>query len=520
MWPAAFLKTITAALRSAAVVVLLAAVVAPAGAVSEADLINNLSPQDRERLLNELGKSSGGSTTRSDDKLEEPELVKSRKTRRSEKGDPEGGESGDTGSEGDDGEATGDEEGAEHLADLPEKNREEEKPAMEPPEPFGYDLFEGVPTSFAPATDIPVPVEYIVGPGDNIKIHLFGKENQEYSLIVSRQGSISVPALGPVSVAGLKFEAMEKKLKDQISRQKIGVKASITMGELRSIRIFVLGDASTPGSYTVSSLSTMTNALFLSGGIKEIGSLRNIQLKRRGKVVNTLDLYDLLIRGDTSDDARLEPGDVIFIPPIGKTVAVAGEVRRPAIYELKKEKRVEELVKLAGGLLPTAYPQASQLEHIKPGGGRALVDVDLTTSAGKRAPISNGDLLRVYSVLERVDDVVLLTGHVERPGAYQWRKGMKVIDLLSSTDMLLPQADLDYILVKRMLEPDGEVELHSFRLQQVLKTPACRKNILLQPKDEIIVFDSSSDRAEILEPIIEQLRQQATINHPDRKSVV
>ncbi|MEE3189565.1 MAG: SLBB domain-containing protein, partial [Pseudomonadota bacterium] len=229
---------------------------------------------------------------------------------------------------------------------------------------FGYDLFAGEPTTFAPAADIPIPVDYIVGPGDTIELQLFGSQNAFYSLVVTREGVLNFPELGPITVSGLRFSDLRVTLQERVSEQMIGVRASITMGRLRSIRIFILGDAYRPGSYTISSLSTMTNGLLVSGGINPIGSLRNVQLKRNGRLIQTLDLYDLLLRGDTSADTRLQPGDVIFIPPVGRTVGVDGEVRRPAIYELRAEKTVDDVLELAGGLLPTAYPQASQIERI------------------------------------------------------------------------------------------------------------------------------------------------------------
>lgn len=216
--------------------------------------------------------------------------------------------------------------------------KQQKKTLKDDLELFGYDLFSGTPTTFAPATDIPIPSSYIVGPGDTVEVQLFGKENEQYDLVVSREGILNFPAIGPVAVAGLTFREMKQNLQQRIKEQMIGVKASISMGALRSIRIFVLGDAERPGSYTVSSLTTMTNALFVSGGVKTIGSLRNIQLKRNGKVISSLDLYDLLLKGDTSRDKRLQPGDVIFIPPVNKSAGIKGEVRRPAIYELKKER--------------------------------------------------------------------------------------------------------------------------------------------------------------------------------------
>jgi polysaccharide export outer membrane protein len=250
---------------------------------------------------------------------------------------------------------------------------------------FGYDLFAGTPSTFAPATDIPVPADYVMGPGDTILVQLYGKNNASYELLVNREGVIQFPEIGPLSVAGLSFEELKNHIYEVATQQIIGVKASVTLGNLRSIRIFVLGEAYRPGSYTVSALSTITNALFASGGVTKVGSLRHVQLKRDGNLVTELDLYDLLLNGDTSKDRRLLPGDVIFIPPIGKTVGISGEVRRPAIYEIKNEHKVKQLVNIAGGYLPTAHPASTRVERITHAGNRTLIDLDLTSEAGKNS---------------------------------------------------------------------------------------------------------------------------------------
>ncbi len=195
--------------------------------------------------------------------------------------------------------------------------------------PFGYDLFEGEPSTFAPVSDIQVPLDYIVGPGDKLQIQLYGNEPASYSLTVERDGRINFPKLGPINVSGLTFENARAVIEQHVAKQLIGSRVSVTMGDLRSIRVFVLGEANKPGSYTVSGLSTMTNALFVSGGVKKIGSLRNIQLKRNGKLVTVLDLYDLLLHGDTSGDRQLLPGDVIF-HSAHRSHRVGGWSRAPA----------------------------------------------------------------------------------------------------------------------------------------------------------------------------------------------
>lgn len=381
---------------------------------------------------------------------------------------------------------------------------------------FGYDLFAGVPTTFAPATDIPVPVDYVIGPGDAVQVQLFGNSNAQYSLTVSREGVLSLPDLGPLSVAGMSFAQMKDEINGRIGRQMIGVQASVSMGPLRSIRVFVLGDVNRPGSYTVSALTTVTNALFVSGGIKPIGSLRNIEIKRAGKLIGRLDLYDLLLKGDTSSDMRLQPGDVIFVPPIGPTVGVGGEVRRPAIYELNSKTTAAELVALAGGALPSARVDTAQIERIAAEGGRVLLDVNLARRDGQEQPVHDGDVLRVYSALEKLDNIVLLEGHVQRPGGYQWREGMRLSNLLTGTDSLLPAADVDYVVIARTLQPGGELQVSSAELGAAIAQPGGPADPSLLARDRVIVFGQQTDRATVLAPLLERLRAQARKGAPEQ----
>ncbi|NNF67437.1 MAG: hypothetical protein HKM98_08000 [Gammaproteobacteria bacterium] len=374
---------------------------------------------------------------------------------------------------------------------------------------FGYELFSGVPTTFAPATDIPVPTDYIIGPGDTVIIQLFGNQNKRYVLKVSREGNIDLPSIGPISVKGLSFSAMREELQTRIRGQMIGVESSIALGELRSIRIFVLGDAQRPGSYTVSGLSTITNALFLSGGVNEQGSLRSIQLKRNGRTVQTLDLYKLLLQGDTRADVRLQPGDAIFVPPLGKTSAVGGQVLRPAIYELRNEKTVDDLINLAGGLLPSAYPYSARLERIDRSARRSVIDVNLQNRQGARTTIRDGDVLWVEPVIDEVGSGVVLSGHVHRPGARQFITGMRLSDLIKDSDELRPMADLHYILVRREQGPERAIEVFSADLGEAWSNRGTAKDPVLEVRDQIMVFDIGPDRAERLLPLLEDLRMQS-----------
>ncbi|NGX17011.1 SLBB domain-containing protein [Wenzhouxiangella sp. XN24] len=353
---------------------------------------------------------------------------------------------------------------------------------------FGYDLFSDVPSTFAPVTDVPVPVDYVLGPGDVVNVQLMGATPGSFTLAVNRDGAINFPELGPITVAGMTFDEARRILQERVSQQMIGATASVTMGELRSIRVFVLGDAQRPGSYTVSSLSTITNALFASGGVKPIGSLRNIELKRNGALVTRLDLYDLLLRGDTRGDVRLMPGDVIFIPPVGTQVAVDGEVRRPAVYEIKGATTTAELVELAGGLTAGAYPQGGRLARISEDQARILLDVDLKSAAGQGLRLRGGDLLEVPSVLERVDNTVQLLGHVYRPMRMQYRPGLRISDLVPSLSALKPLADANYVLIRRERAPDRRIMAVSVDLEAALRAKGSAADIELQPRDRVTVF--------------------------------
>ena len=282
--------------------------------------------------------------------------------------------------------------------------------------PFGYDLFAGSPTTFAPVTDIPVPSEFVVGPGDRLEVQLIGNTRARHSLAVNRDGRIMFPDLGPINVAGLRFEQAKARIEARVSEQMIGTQAVVSMGDLRSVRVYVLGEAERPGSFTVSSLATITNAILVSGGIKPIGSLRNIQLKRNGRVVERLDLYDLLLNGNTSGNVRLQPGDVIFIPPVGRTVGVTGEIRRPAIYELKGENSVAELVRLGGGLTPEADPRLATLQRIDEQRERVVVDVDLTNPQSRDTGLQAGDLLRIPAVKATYSNAIQTRGACAEAG--------------------------------------------------------------------------------------------------------
>lgn len=383
---------------------------------------------------------------------------------------------------------------------------------------FGRQFFRAGPDSFRPAVDIPVPADYVMGPGDTIIVQLYGKENQVYPLVINREGQVQFPQIGPLSLAGLSFQQAQRVIESTIQEQMIGVRASITMGTLRTIRVFVLGEVSRPGSFTVGSLATMTNALFASGGITDVGSLRNIQLKRQGQVVTSLDIYDLLLSGDTSKDVRLLPGDVIFVPPIGKTVGITGPVNRPARYELHENATTQDLIGLAGGLKNTAHLPVSYLVRLDDFGERTLISVNLATPEGQKLAVRDGDLLSIASTLDFINNQVTLAGHAKRVGPRSWREGLRFTDLVPSPRELLPNPDIDIALIQRFSLATRKVEAKLFSPTEAWNAPGTAADPLLQGYDLVHIFNYQNQRSSQLLDLIDQLKAQASFH--ERQQVV
>lgn len=389
-----------------------------------------------------------------------------------------------------------------------------QKPGVAGLKPFGYALFDEPPSTFAPVTDVPVPADYTVGPGDELTVQLYGSQSRTLRLRVGSDGNVSFPGLGPMPVGGQSFSAARAELERRVAQQMVGVRASVSMGQTRAIRVFVLGEAKTPGSYTVSGLGTMTTALFASGGVKPIGSLRKIQLKRQGAIVRTLDLYDLLLKGDTSNDARLVPGDVIFIPPLTATVAVDGEVRRPAIYEVKGTESATDLIELAGGTSADADLRKVGLTRIDAQRGRMATAIDLTAPGAPSPALHNGDAITIARLPPVLDAAVTIEGHVHAPRSIAWRSGMRLTDVFDSVDDLKPNADLHYLLIRRELPPDRTVAVLSADLARAMAARGGDADIQLMPRDRITIFDFETDRARIIRPIMDELRLQSDSARP------
>ncbi len=300
---------------------------------------------------------------------------------------------------------------------------------------FGANLFGTVPSTFAPVDDIPVTPDYVIGPGDQLHVQVFGQINVEATYPVDRAGSIFIPQVGSFHVAGLRFSQVTDYLRAQLGRVYRNFDLNVNMGQLRSIPVFILGQARRPGSYTISSLSTLLNALFASGGPTPQGSLRDIQVKRAGQTIVHFDLYDLLLRGDKSHDLSLQPGDVLFIPQVGPQVAISGSVGQPAIYELRNETTLQQLLDLAGGLTNVASNTQARLERIFAHSERSILDVNLQTA--NTLGLENGDIVTISPILERFKDAVTLRGNVANPGRYVWHPGMRLLDLIPNRDVLV-----------------------------------------------------------------------------------
>jgi polysaccharide biosynthesis/export protein len=301
---------------------------------------------------------------------------------------------------------------------------------------FGSTLFSNVPATFAPVDRIPVTPEYLIGPGDELLIRLWGQVTLDGHFTVDRSGNVYLPQVGAVRVAGIPFAKLTDYLRSQIGRTFRNFDINVNIGQLRSIQIFVVGEAKRPGSYTVSSLSTLVNALFASGGPGPMGSMRDIQVKRNGETVITFDFYDLLLKGDKSKDVPLVSGDVIYIPPVGPMVAVAGSVDVPALYELKKESTVGELLRLSGGLSTMAQDKQVRIERLKLHDSRSVMDVKLD-AAGLATELHDGDIVEVSPIIDRFKDSVTLRGNVAEPRRFAWFPGMRVRDIIPDKEALL-----------------------------------------------------------------------------------
>ena len=345
---------------------------------------------------------------------------------------------------------------------------------MRPLTQFGYSFFKPKQDEFASQTDVPVGPEYVVGAGDLLIVTVWGSLNGTYKVEVNRSGEIVIPKVGAVKVAGQTFGELPSLLKNHIARIYKDFQLNVNMGKMRLVKVFVVGEVESPGDYNISSLSTLISALSAAGGPTKNGSLRNIRINRNGKTIETVDLYDFFLKGDQGKDIRLQPGDTVLVPVIGKVAGIAGNVRRPAIYELKGESTLKDLLALSGGINPTGYLQRVQMYRVQAHDKKVVTDFSLDLS-GKSTeeitagiPIQDLDLVKVLSIDGVLRGYVRLEGHVVRPGDYALKPGTRVSSLIES-DTLLPEYHAAAGQIIRLFPPDLHPEVIFFDVSKAVQ---------------------------------------------------
>lgn len=385
---------------------------------------------------------------------------------------------------------------------------------------YGYSFFYKPPETFLPVESVPVGADYTIGPGDSIKILIWGNVQGEYNLTVDDNGQIAIPNVGAVHVSGLSYRQLREVMDREFARLYTNFQINVTLGNLRTIPVYVVGQARFPGSYAVSSLSTLITALFASGGPSKSGSMRDIQVRRGKSVIVHFDMYDLLLRGDRSRDIRLQPQDVIFIPPIGPLAAigaaskelvgvaaekgkaetavvkaeesvVGGPIKVPGIFELKNEKTLTDLLNLGGGLADTAFKSRVQVLRVQHNQQMVLFEDDLNkVLIGKvpNIPLVDGDFVKIFRVPDQVEKKVRLTGAVKKPGEFGFNDKMRVKDLIEYAGGLLMEADQQEAEVTRITitQRGPETSRIYINLRQALNG-APRDNILLKPHDYVFI---------------------------------
>lgn len=381
------------------------------------------------------------------------------------------------------------------------------RPPADTLDAFGYNIFTYKPTSFEPI-DVPVPSNYVVGPGDELVVSLWGETEIVHNLVVASDGSIFIPDVGLIHVGGLTINQVKTKLFGLLSKRYSSLSVAgagstnlnVSTGVLRSVKIFIVGEVNTPGGYTLPALSTAFTALYFGGGPAISGSLRNVRLMRNGKQVYDIDLYDYLTSGDKSKDIRLEDEDVIYVPPVGKRTAISGGVKRPGIYEIKENETIYDLISYAGGLTFDAFIGNISIERIVPFNERRnyrnnILNIDLKFNSydelkGSNKTIEDGDLVHVYNVNYLYENKVSIWGNVKNQGDYELTADMTVQDLILKADSLSPKALFEKAVLFRTL-PNERKEVLSFSVVKALEGDP-RHNIELKNRDEIQIYNRES----------------------------
>jgi protein involved in polysaccharide export with SLBB domain len=361
------------------------------------------------------------------------------------------------------------------------------------PKRFGLDIFlNGTGNFDSLPMDLPAGPDYLLGPGDGLNINLWGSMSQKIAVTVDRGGRVTLPEAGAVVVAGHTLADAQDMIQNALNRQFKKLRIDVSLTRLRTVRIYVVGDVKRPGAYDISSLSTPLNALYVAGGPTNQGSLRTVKHYRGQQLVREVDLYDLMLRGIRSDAERMEPGDTILVPTVGPQVTVAGMVRRPAIYELRNEKELSEVLDLAGGVLVSATLRQINVERIEAHQKRIMLSLKLPASDDKDAvnkgldnfQVQDGDRVTISPILPYSDKTVYLQGHVFRPGKYPYREGIQISELIRSYQDLLPEP-AQHAEIVRLSPPDYRPTVIEFNLADILDG---EDPIELQPFDTIRIF--------------------------------
>jgi protein involved in polysaccharide export with SLBB domain len=359
---------------------------------------------------------------------------------------------------------------------------------------FGYDIFKNGNTESFSLTDIPVGPDYILGPGDRLLIHTWGKLDLRIEDSLDQSGKLFIPKVGDLYLAGVRFGQVEALIKRELEKYYVNFDLSVSMGRLRTFKVFVLGDVVSPGSYDVSSLATAFMALYAAGGPTKMGSLRSIELKRAGRTVQVIDLYQYLLKGDRSQDPKLQPLDTIFVPPIGDVAKIGGEVHRQGVYEIRDKTSVYDAVtNLAGGFLHTSYSKRLQLERVvdaSKGGRRVVQDLSVENGEGlrekmKTVSLKNGDILKILPISPTRFNVVSVEGNVFRPNKYEFTPGMKLKDAIGNAEGLREGTYMSRVDVYRFVT-DKQQEILA-----VDYTTEEGKNFPLSDRDTIKVYSQN-----------------------------
>ena len=305
---------------------------------------------------------------------------------------------------------------------------------------YGYNFFKFSPSTFAPSNDTPVNSSYILGPGDELEINYYGSSDNRVKATINREGKIILPEIGPVNFLGMSFKDATEYLNNKVKTELIGVEVNLSLQQVRSIGVYILGEAYKPGKYVLSGLSSVTNALFISGGVNEQGSLRNIQVRRNNSTIATYDFYDFLMKGSLETDIKLEDGDVIFIPFIENTVQLGGAFKRPHKYEFLSGESIKDAVTLAGGfnseVMPNSRLELSSVDRVA--SKRTITYLDPLKDLNMK--LNNRDVINVSSTSGLTPETIKLSGEIVNPGEYSIQPGDTILDILNRAGGYTDQA--------------------------------------------------------------------------------